>query len=65
MVIAKFIRQKLFLIFVVTAICLLLPAAWPAQTTTDENDPIKLFEQGQDAHEKGDLQPRSNFTTKP
>jgi tetratricopeptide (TPR) repeat protein len=61
MVIAKFIRQKLFLIFVVTAICLLLPAAWPAQTTTDENDPIKLFEQGQDAHEKGDLQTALKF----
>jgi tetratricopeptide (TPR) repeat protein len=26
-----------------------------AQDTTDDKDPVKLFQQGQDAHEKGDL----------
>jgi tetratricopeptide (TPR) repeat protein len=42
-------------------VCAFSAAALQAQTPTVEDDPIKLFERGQDAHAKGDTQTAIEF----
>lgn len=43
-------------LFVLLSATLTLPAAAYGQDENNQADPVKLFNQGQDAHEKGDLQ---------
>lgn len=49
-----FLRKYYISLFLLSMIiCLSLPAS--AQDEEEEKDPVKIFQQGQDAHEKGDL----------
>lgn len=59
-----FIRDfhKKFLFFVCSFVFLsALGLPVPAQEENDSDDPVALFHQGQDAHEKGDLEAALNF----
>ncbi len=48
-------RQCLSNIFLLLSVMLFITAPCFAQDDEDDKDPVKLFQQGQDAHEKGDL----------
>src|ERR1044072_3897963 len=49
-------RQYLSNIFLLVSVMLFITAPVPAQDDDDEKDPVKLFQQAQDAHEKRDLE---------
>src|SRR4051812_28736744 len=50
------IRQRQVLFFLIVLMLCLHPGGYVnAQGDDEDKDPVKLFNQGQDAHEKGDL----------
>ncbi|CAN5595969.1 hypothetical protein BH24ACI2_BH24ACI2_06150 [soil metagenome] len=54
-------RQKKLPIFFALLLAFSFSSVCFAQETEEENDPVKIFYQGQEAHEKGDLQTALKF----
>ena len=54
---SNFVYQRKILLFVLLGLSVFLfTSICPAQETDENTDPVKIFYQGQEAHEKGDLQ---------